>query len=83
LKADGGVRAMVDALVKKPRLIKMRGIETGLRRGRGFSKLELAEVDLTIAEARKLGLPVDPRRRSKHEWNVKILQEYMENLKKS
>ncbi len=79
----GVFNAMVDALVKKPRLIKARGIETGLRKGRGFSKLELAEVGLTIAEARKLGLPVDPRRRSKHEWNVRILREYLESLKKS
>jgi len=70
---------MVNALVKKPRLIRMRGIETGLREGRGFSKLELMEVGLTISKARKLGLPVDTRRRSKHEWNIKILQEFLKD----
>ena len=74
---------MVDALVKKPRLIKMRGTEVGLRKGKGFSKLELAEVGLTIAKAKKLGIPVDPRRRSKHEWNIKILREYLESLKRN
>ncbi len=83
MKAMGVYRSVVDALVKRPRLIKMRGIEISLRKGRGFSKLELAEVGLTIAEARKLGLSVDPRRRSKHEWNIRILQEYLESIKKS
>ncbi len=74
---------MVDALVKRPRLIIDRGLEPGLRKGRGFSKLELMEVGLSIRDARRLGIPVDPRRRSKHDWNIKILQEYLKSLQKS
>ncbi len=71
---------MVDALVKKPRLITDRGLEPGLRRGRGFSRQELAEAGLSVEKARRLGIPVDLRRRSKHEWNIKILQEYLKSL---
>jgi len=70
------------ALVRKPRQIKDRGVEKGLRFGRGFSKLELAEVGLTIKEALKTGIPVDLRRRSKHEWNVRTLKEVIKSLKK-
>ncbi len=72
---------MVDALVKKPRLIKDRGIEPGLRKGKGFSKLELKEVGLTVKDALKLGIPVDVKRRSKHEWNVESLKRYLDSLK--
>ena len=64
----------VEAVVKPPRLIKYRGQELKLRKGRGFSVRELREVGLTPEEARKLGIPVDIRRRSLHEWNVKILK---------
>jgi len=70
-------------LVKRPRLIKYRGKELGLRVGRGFSRAELAEVGLTPKEAMKLGIPVDLRRRSKHEWNLKILREYLNSLRGS
>ena len=70
------------ALVKRSRLRKERGVEKGLRFGRGFSKHELFEAGLTIKEALKMGIPVDLRRRSKHDWNVRTLKEFLKSLKK-
>lgn len=69
------------ALVKKPRLMQARGTVTGLRSGRGFSLGELRAVGLSVEEARKLGVPIDKRRRSSHEWNIKVLQEYLTTIK--
>ena len=68
-------------LVKKPRLIKDRGISVGLREGRGFSLSELKAVGLTAEEAKRLSIPIDKRRRSTHEWNIRILQEYLNSIK--
>ena len=70
-------------LVKKPRLVKNKGIELGLRVGRGFSVEEIKEAGLDVNKAKKLGIPIDKRRRSKHEWNVKILKEFIKNVEKS
>ena len=70
------------ALIRKPRLIRERGIVKGLRPGRGFSKLEISEVGLTIKEALRLGIPVDLRRRSKHDWNILALREFLRSLSK-
>lgn len=67
-------------LVKKPILRKHGGLDQGLREGRGFSKGELEAVSLDIEQATRLGLKIDTRRRSVHEWNVKILREYLEKL---
>ncbi|TRO45941.1 hypothetical protein E2P65_06660, partial [Candidatus Bathyarchaeota archaeon] len=38
-------------------------VESGdiLREGKGFSAEELAAVELSMGEAKKLGIPVDPR----------------------
>ena len=74
---------MLKPYVKPPRLIKERGLAKNLRPGRGFSLCELSKAGLTISEARKLKIPVDLRRRSCHEWNVKLLENFMKGLKSS
>jgi ribosomal protein L13E len=53
-----------------------RGITLFWRWARGFSLGELKEAGFNVNEARRLGLPVDIRRRSKHEENVKKLKEF-------
>jgi len=67
--------------VKPPRLIKERGLTKNLRSGRGFSLCELSKAGLTLGEARRLKIPVDLRRRSCHEWNVKLLRSSLESSK--
>ncbi len=69
------------AYVKKPRLIKYKGLDPGLRQGRGFSIEELKAAKISVDEARNLGLYVDERRKTKHEWNVKALVEYLKKIK--
>ena len=69
-----------EPLVKRPRLIKYGGMDPGIRVGRGFSVGELRAAGLTVRDALRLGLPVDKRRRSVHEWNVENLKEYLSAL---
>ncbi|KYH38048.1 MAG: 50S ribosomal protein L13 [Candidatus Bathyarchaeota archaeon B23] len=52
-----------------------RGRKT--RVGRGFSLGELKEAGITPDEARRLGVPVDSRRRSTHPENVEMLREWI------
>jgi len=58
-------------------------VESGdiLRDGKGFSAEELAAVELSMGEAKKLGIPVDPRRKSGYEENVEALKEFLEETK--
>jgi len=44
------------------------------RVGKGFSLGELREAGLTPADAKRLGIYVDKRRKSVHPWNVEILK---------
>ncbi len=60
-------------IVKSPLLRKKR-------KGKGFSLKELATVGLTIEEARKLSIPVDKRRKSTHEENIRILKEILKKV---
>jgi large subunit ribosomal protein L13e len=43
------------------------------RVGRGFSLGELERAGISIEEAKKLGIYIDRRRKSVHEWNVNAL----------
>ena len=69
------------AIVKKPHLRKQGPVPPGTRKGKGFSLSELRAAGLTPEKARKLGIYVDKRRRSVHEWNVKALKDYLEKLR--
>ena len=70
-------------MVKRPRLIKHGGVDQGLRAGRGFSLPELEEAGFTLEQAKKLGLRVDKRRRSKHPWNVEVLRKLLAELERA
>lgn len=69
-----------EPIVKKPVLRIHGGLDQGTRVGRGFSKRELEAVGLDFKTAMKLGLRIDKRRRSAHEWNIQALKEYLEKI---
>ncbi len=50
------------------------------RRGRGFSKEEILQAELTINDARKMGLMVDLRRKTVYPENIEGLKQYMKDL---
>lgn len=50
------------------------------RRGRGFTKSELNEAELSVKEARDMGLIVDLRRKSTHPENVEILKNFIKEM---
>ncbi len=52
---------------------------TGKQRlGKGFSPDELKEAGINVADARRLRLPVDRKRRTSHEENVEALKAHAE-----
>ncbi|MCS7114203.1 MAG: ribosomal protein L13e [Nitrososphaerota archaeon] len=53
------------------------------RTGKGFSLNELKKAKLSVKTALKLQVPVDPRRRTIHEENVKALIDFIENKRVS
>ena len=50
------------------------------RRGKGFSREEVREAGADFRQALKLGIPVDSRRKTKYEDNIKILKQYLRSL---
>jgi ribosomal protein L13E len=59
----------------RPRILKP---DEKQRSGRGFSTEELKKAGLNFAEARRMGLPADLRRRTMHNENVEVLKAYAE-----
>jgi len=51
------------------------------RYGKGFSREELKRVGLSLKEALKFGIPVDSRRKTAHEENVKAVKTFLESKK--
>jgi ribosomal protein L13E len=62
----------------KPKILKPDGKQ---RSGRGFSRDEIGKAGLNSAEAVRLGLPVDSRRKTAHDENVEVVKAYAEKAK--
>ena len=54
-----------------------------IREGKGFSKGELREAGMDFKQAFRLGIPIDLRRKTKHEENIKTLKQHLKSLKTS
>lgn len=65
-------------IVSRPRVIKRGGKQ---REGKGFSPEELRKTGLSLGEAVRLHIPVDPRRKTVHEENVEIIKALLESKK--
>ncbi len=64
-------------IVKTPRLISKGKVTPKRRKGKGFSLPEIREAGITIDIAKKLGIYIDMRRRSKHKENVELLKKIL------
>jgi large subunit ribosomal protein L13e len=64
--------------MKVQSIVQKKGNRT--KEGRGFSRGELKEAKIDVKQAPKLGIPVDLRRKTKHEENVKRLKQYLQSL---
>jgi large subunit ribosomal protein L13e len=62
----------------KPRILKPDGKQ---RSGRGFSPEELKKAGIDPAEAKRLEIPVDRRRKTAHDQNVEAIKAYAEKRK--
>jgi len=62
----------------KPMILKPDGKQ---RSGRGFSPEELEKAGLNPAEAKRLKIPVDKRRKTAHDQNVEAIKVYAEKKK--
>lgn len=62
----------------KPVIIKPDGKQ---RSGKGFSPEELKKAGIDPAEAKRLEIPVDKRRKTAHDQNVKAIKAYAEKKK--
>ena len=51
------------------------------RFGKGFSQEELKKAGISLSEAVKLKIPVDPRRRTAHEENIQAVKAVLEAKK--
>jgi len=58
----------------KPIARVIRQGDGGWRRGKGFSRTEIATAGLTVVDAKRWSLPIDKRRRSTQSTNIKTIR---------
>lgn len=63
--------------------VRLRDGRVMVRAGRGFSLNELREAGMAIDAAKRLGLPIDKRRRSTRRENVEALRELVQTTSRS
>ena len=61
----------------KPEVLK----PDGKRNGRGFSREELKKAGLNSADAKRLEMPIDRRRKTAHDQKVEAIKAYAEKKK--
>lgn len=61
----------------------MRKKNGRVREGKGFSKGELREAGIDFKQALRLKIPIDLKRKTKHEDNIKTLKQHLKGLKPS
>jgi large subunit ribosomal protein L13e len=65
-------------MVKRPKVSAKRGRRSV---GRGYSQGELKKAGISISEAVRLHVPVDPRRKTAHDENVQAVKAFLEERK--
>jgi len=65
-------------MTNEPKVFKRGGKQ---RFGKGFSREELKKAGLSSKEALRLGIPVDSRRKTAHEENIKVAKTFLGNKK--
>jgi large subunit ribosomal protein L13e len=58
----------------RPKVFKKHGER---RFGKGFSLGELKKADLNFREAMKLGIPIDSKRRTAYEENIRMIKVFL------
>jgi len=59
----------------------VRKEKSSIRKGKGFSRGELKEAKIDFKQALKLAIPIDLRRKTKHEENITALKAHFHKLK--
>jgi ribosomal protein L13E len=62
----------------EPKVFKPGGKQ---RRGKGFSRGEIQKAGSNLPELLRLGVPVDPKRRTAHDENVEALKTFITGKK--
>jgi large subunit ribosomal protein L13e len=65
-------------IAARPRVFKTREKK---RHGKGFSREELKKAGTNMAEALKLRIPLDPRRKTAHEENIEAVKAFIAQKK--
>lgn len=65
-------------MVKRPKVSEKRGRRS---LGKGYSPGELKKAGLSMSEAVKLHVAVDPRRKTAHEENVEAIKTFLQERK--